>query len=353
MENIDETEKRKYLIKNLETKAFILILIGVAARIFMLIYYYYTHLIDPQRSWGDVLQNYNRSFVAYPIITLGLLTVFYLLSFGYIEIFVFWAFFWDLLICMMFYFVLKSFNIKDRNYVFGLFLINPFFFLNNSFSLTNCGYHVTDSFFFFFLFIALIYYPKKELYAKYLFYIFLGLSMCIKYYTIPALGFLFIKYLYEKEWKELKVLIICIIPLLLVFIIFPLFYLDYYYNKLVDWNELGSYVPIYVRILPFLIIAILFFLLRLKKTDGFEIIIVSIIALGTYLFFSYPYLRWFQSIIFYGILKEKDFFSFKLNLGFVKKDLNVNNHLLTFYLSFVGVFFSYLIIIFVFKNPIY
>ncbi|MFX1259702.1 MAG: hypothetical protein ACFFAN_17755 [Promethearchaeota archaeon] len=351
MENIDKTVKRRYL--NLEIIAFFLILIGVAARIFMLIYYYYTHIIDPLRPWGDVTQNYNRSFGAYPIITLGLLTVFYYLSFGFFEIFVFWAFLWDLLICLMFYFVLKSFDIKNRNYAFGLFLINPFLFLNNSFSLANCGYHLTDSFFFLFFLTALIFYPKKELYAKYLFYIFLGLSMCVKYYTIPALGFFIIKCLYEKDWKELKILTICIIPLLLIFIIFPLFYLDYYYIELVAWNELGSYVPIYVRILPFLFISILFILLRLKKTDSFEIIIISIIALGTYLFFSYPYLRWFQSIIFYGILKEKEFFRLNLNFGFIKKEINVNNHLLTFYLSFLGVMFSYLIIIFVFKNPIY
>ncbi|MFX1392863.1 MAG: hypothetical protein ACFFAH_04730 [Promethearchaeota archaeon] len=351
MENKDEPEKKGYF--NSEIKAFILILIGVAARIVMLIYYYHTHIIDPLRSWGDVQQNYDRSFGAYPIITLGLLTLFFYLSFGFFEIFVFWAFFWDLLICMMFYFVLKSFDIKNRNYVFGLFIINPFFFLNNSFSLINCGYHLTDSFFFFFLLIALIYYPKKELYAKYLFYLFLGLSMCAKYYTIPAIGFLLTKYLYEKDWREVKILIICIVPLLLIFIVLPLFYLDYYYKELAAWNELGSYVPIYVRTLPFLFIAILFILLRLKKTDPFEIIFISVIALGTYLFFSYTYLRWFQSVIFYGILKEKEFFRFNLNIGFIKKEINVNNHFLTFYLSFLGVFFSYLIIILVFNNPIY
>ena len=351
MENKDEIEKRSYF--NLEIKVFILILIGVSARIIMLIYYYYTHLIDPSKSWGDLGQNYYQTWQGYSILTIGLLRFFKLLSFGFFEVFVFWAFFWDLLICMMFYLVLKSFNTKNRNYAFALFLINPFFFLNNSFSLINCGYHLTDSFFFFFLFLALIYYPKKELYAKYLFYIFLGLSMCTKYYTIPALGFLFIKYLYDKEWKELKILLICIVPLLVVFIIFPLFYLDYYYNQLTAWNELGSYVPIYIRILPILVILILFILLRVKKTDSFEIIIISIIALGTYLFFSYPYLRWFQSVIFYGILKEKEFFRFNLKLGLFKKEISVNNHLLTFYLSFLGVVFSYLIIIFVFKNPIY
>lgn len=170
--------------------------------------------------------------------------------------------------------------------------------------------------------------------------------MSIKYYTIPAIGFLFIKFLYEKNWEELKIMAILIVPFVIVLIVLPLFYLPYHYLALVVWNYKGSYVPRFIRALPFICIFILFILFRLEKSDIFEILIISMVAFGTYLFFSWPFLRWFQSIIFYGILKEREYFRFKLNLGFIKREVIVNNHLLTFYLSFIGVFYSILINIF-------
>ena len=340
-------KEKKVLDKIYAIKVLIFIFLGITARVFMLFFYYYIHLLNPYISWGDVHRIYYfKSVEHYPLLTQIFIVVFMFLSFGKFEVFVFWAFFWDLLTCLMFYFVIKSFNIKNKEYVFGLFLINPLFFFINSFSIHECGYHITDAFFLFFLFIALIYYPRKERYARYLFYIFLGLSMCIKYYTIPAIGFLFIKFLYEKDWKELKIMAMIIIPLLIILIVLPLFYLPYHYKALALWNYKGSYVPRFIRALPFICIFISFMLFRLKKSDTFEIIIISIVALGTYLFFSWPFLRWFQSIIFYGILKEKEFFSFKLNLKFIKKEIIVNNHLLTFYLSFLGVFYSIFLIIF-------
>ena len=112
-------------------KASILIIIGITARILMLLYYYYTHAVDPNRSWGDI-GSYYVSNLTSPPLTIALLILFRLLSFGKIEIFIFWGFFWDLLTCLIFYFVLKNFDIKQKNYAFGLFLINPFFFITNS-----------------------------------------------------------------------------------------------------------------------------------------------------------------------------------------------------------------------------
>ncbi|MFX0105284.1 MAG: hypothetical protein ACFE75_07320, partial [Candidatus Hodarchaeota archaeon] len=264
-----------------------------------------------------------------------------------IEVFAFWGFFWDLLTVIMFYFVLKSFKIKNINYALGLFMVNPFFFLNNSFSLENCGYHITDANFFFFFFLALIYFPKKEIYAKYLFYIFLGLSICTKYYTLPAIGFLFLKFLIERNWKELKIFLITITPLLTIFLIIPLFVTDWFLNSLINWTS--SSLPLFIQIIPFVIIAFLFIFFRLREADAFEISIISTIGTASFMFFTYPYLRWFQAILFYGILKEKEFFSFNLNLGFVKREIKVDNHILTFYLSFVAVFIAYLLIIFVYQ----
>jgi len=151
MEEI-ELEKRKNILERiLDKKALILIFAGVILRVLMLMYYFYSHMIHPNRSWGDIGLNFNKN-IYYPPLGTAILDLFRLLSFGSIEIFAFWGFIWDLGITLMFYFVLKSFKIKDINYAFGLFLVNPFFFLNNSFSLENCGYHITDMFFFFFYF---------------------------------------------------------------------------------------------------------------------------------------------------------------------------------------------------------
>ena len=344
MENEILEERKSILTSIYNKKAYILIFLGIFARIIMLIFYYYTHSIDPNRSWGDLGGYYVDNQTSTPL-TIALLIFFRIISFGKIEIFIFWGFFWDLLTCLIFYFVLKSFNVKNKNYAFGLFLINPFFFLTNSFSLENCGYHITDAFFLFFLLMAFIYFPKRESYARYAFYLFLGLSMCIKYYTLPALGFFFIKYLYERDWKEMKIFFETIVPLVIVFLLIPLFIFEWFYDSLFNWYSVGASLPLFIRVIPIATISILFILFRLSKSDSFEITILSIVVLGSFMIFSYPYLRWFQAIIFYGILKEKEFFT--LNLKYLKKEIKVNNHLITFYFSIFGVFLAYLFILYI------
>lgn len=353
MEIDTENETVSLMKKKLAYKGILLIFIGILIRILMLFYYYYAHILDPNRSWGDVDFNYyNYDSKIYPPLAVLLVIFFRLISFDSILIFAFWAFLLDLLTTLMFYFVIKSFNIKYKNYAFGMFLINPFIFLNNSFSLNNCGYHITDSFFFFFFFLALIFYPKKDLRSRYLFYIFLALSMVTKIYTIPAMGFLFLKFLYEKDWKEMKIFFISTIPIICAFFIPPLFLWDDYSMMVSFWNDLGEDVaPFYIRIIPALCIFILYILFRLKKAEIFEILFIAIIILASIVFFSVPFIRYFQPIVFFGILKEKEFFSIKLNLKIIKKEINVDNHLLTFYLSILAVLLSFLIIIFILNTP--
>ena len=348
MENESELSSEKNLLeKILEHKAILFIIFGVIIRIGILLYYYYTHKIDPGRSWGDLGSYFDDNLTSTPL-AVFFLEVFRFFSFGSIGIFAFWGFFCDLLTVLMFYFVLKNFKVKNINYALGLFAVNPFFFLNNAFSLENCGYHITDAFFFFFFFLALIYYPKEEGYAKYLFYIFLGLSMCTKYYTLPAVGFLFLKYLIERNWKEMKIFVISIAPSLIILLIIPLFITDWFLDSLTDWSTFGSDVPLFIRIIPACILALLFIIFRLKDADQFEISVFSTVITASFMVFSFIYARWFQAILFYGILKEREFFSFKLNLGFIKREIKVDNHVLTFYLSFIAVFIAYLFIIFLY-----
>jgi hypothetical protein len=353
---IDKEKKSQSLIGTvLAHKAIIFIIIGIAIRVLMLIYYYYSHAIDPAKGWGDVELHFKTDVhYIYPPLTEILLRFFIILSFENLLILVFWAFLLDLLTMLMFYFVLKSFNIKNKNYAFGLFLINPFLFLNNSFSLVNCGYHMTDSFFLFFLFMALIFYPKEDNLSKYLFYLFLAFSVVIKLYTVPIIVLIPLKHLITKDWKEIKIFLITSVPVLFVFLIAPIFYWEGYLELYVFWNQKGeAKIPLYIRIIPSLIIFGFFILFKLKSSDIFEITIISIIILASFMIFSSPFIRYFQPIIFYGILKEKKFFMLKVDLRIIKREICVDNHIVTFYLSIVAVILAFIIITFIMKNPYY
>ena len=346
MENVNSKENPNFIEKILDHKVMILIIMGILIRLFMLAFYYYTHLIDPIRSWGDVGINFNGGY-HYPPFTISLLVVFRFMSFGSVEIFAFWAFLLELVTVILFYFVLKSFKISNLNYVYGLFLVNPFFFLNNVFSLENCGYHITDSFFFIFFFLALYFYPRNEKWSRYLFYIFLALSAVQKFYTLPVIGFFFLKFLIEKDWEEMKIFLICTVPIVFVLLVSPIFYIENYFYVYILWNELGEDVlPLYIRLVIIAIISLAYIFLRFKKAGIFELTFFSILVMAIFLFFSKPFIRYFQPLLIYGILTPYVFFSFTLNLGFIKRKIEFNNHLLVFYSSFILVGVAYLIIIF-------
>jgi hypothetical protein len=167
----------------------------------------------------------------------------------------------------------------------------------------------------------------------------------VKYYTIPALGFFFLKFLYERDWKEMKIFLICIIPLLLIFLVFPLVFLESYRNALFNYPNVGG-IPLIIRIIPISIVFIVYTIFRLKNAENYEIIIVSTIVTACFLIFSYTYIRWFQFIIFYGILTQREFSRKSLNIGFIKKEIKIDNHVLTFFLSFIGVGIAFLLILF-------
>ncbi len=347
MKNEIYKENQSFIEKILDHKALILIVAGFAIRFFMLFYFYFTHTENPLKSWGDVNINY-RGSVYYPPLTMFLLDLFRVLSFGMVEIFAFWGFLMEIIVVILFYFVLKSFAIPNKEYVYGLFLINPFFFLNNVFSFENCGYHITDSFFFIFFFLALYFYPKEEEWCKYLFYFFLTLSAVAKIYTLPIMALFFIKFLMEKDWDEMKKFLICSIPLVLIFLVAPIFFIEDYVRLYFLWNNVGeTTLPLFIRMIPALVITGLYMVFRLKEVDLIEIPFVAILITVSFLFFTNPYIRYFQPILILIILTPKEFFTFKLNFGFIQREIRVDNNLVTFYFSIVCVFLAYLIIIYV------
>jgi len=346
MESEEKRENQSFLERTLSHKAVILIAIGFLIRIFMLLYYYYTHGINPSKSWGDVGINFSGS-VHYPPLTMVLLSFFELLSFGVVEVFAFWSFLFEIAVVLLFYYVIKNFKIPHIKYVYGLFLINPFLFLNNVFSFDNCGYHITDSFFFIFLFLALLYYPKDTKVSKYMFYIFIALSAAAKIYTLPFIGLFFVKFIIEKDWDEMKKFLLCTVPIILIFLVSPIFYIENYIRLYFLWNEIGEVtLPLFIRIIPALTITGVFLIFRLKKADLVEITFASITITAMFIFFSLPYLRYFQPILIFGILTTKNFVTFNLNLGFIKREIKFDNNLLVFYSSFLLVAGAYLIIVF-------
>ena len=346
MKNEEKRENQSFLERTLSHKAVILIAIGFLIRIFMLLYYYYTHGANPSKPWGDVGINFGES-VHYPPLTMVLLSLFKLLSFGIIEVFAFWAFLFEIAVVLLFYYVLKSFKISNLNYVYGLFLINPFLFLNNVFSYENCGYHITDSFFFIFLFLALLYYPKDTKTSRYMFYLFIALSAVAKIYTLPIAGLFFVKFIIDKDWDEMKKFLIITIPIFLIFLVSPIFYIENYLRLYFLWNEVGEVtLPLVIRIIPALVITGVFLVFRLKKADLVETTFVSISITAMFMFFTLPYLRYFQPLLIFGILTTKNFVTFNLNLGIIKREIKFDNNLLVFYSSFVLVAGAYLIIVF-------
>ena len=347
MQENSEQSELSLINRILSNKALIFIFAGILIRVVMLIFYYIIQIIEPGRSWGDVEINY-QSFEIYPPLAQIFLFIFKFLSFGMLEIFAFWAFFFDLLIMIVFYYVLKSFDIPKRLYAYGLFFINPFLFLNNVFSLSNCGYHITDSFFFLLFFVALYYFPKTKKIHKYLFYSFLALSVCAKYYTLPVIGLLFLKLVYDKNWDELKIFLITTVIIAFIFLISPVFYLEGYLELYAFWNQRGEgYLPIYIRIIPAAVLTVLYLGFRFRKADTFEIVFASIFIMVSFIFFSNPYIRYFQPFILFGILKPKEFFDLNLNLRLTKLKIKIDNNLLVFIVSIICVFVAILLIIFI------
>lgn len=347
MSNENYRENKSVLEKILDHKGIIFITAGIIIRILMLLYYYYKLPSNNPDLWGDLGKNFDGAFY-YPPFTMFLLDAFRVISLDMIIIFAFWAFLLDIIVMFLFYFVLKSFEIRNWKYVFGLFFINPFFFLNNVFSLEKCGYHITDSFFFILLFLALTFYPRDKEWSKYLFYIFLALSAVAKMYTLPIIGFFFLKFLIEKDWDEMKKFLICTVPIVFVFLVLPIFYIENYINLYLLWNEAGEVLlPLYIRLIIVGIISIAYIFFRLKKAGIIEITFFSILVMAFFLFFSVPYIRYFQPLLIYGILTPYVFFTFTLNLGIIKRKIVFDNHLFVFYLSFILVGVAALIIFFV------
>lgn len=344
-----------------------LIIFGIIIRIFMLIFYYYVNSNPniPWGGWGDVNANYhdvdtiftgewiwNRGDLPYPPLSVYFLLFLRFISFEIFELYVFYAFLLEFFVAISFYFVLKRFSIPKRNLVFGLFLVNPLFFLSYVFSASNCGYHITDSFFLLFLMISLYFYPNDD---KSLFYFFLGLAMCAKWYTLPVAPYFVAKFLLEKDWSELKKVFIFIGVPIIIFLISPIFYLPSYLDLYKNWLSIpdsssGDIFLFSIKLIPFFTAFTLYLVLRLKEADNIEITFFSIILMNLIMLWSNLFIRYLTPLILYGHLKTKNnIIKINLNLKFTQVKFRIGNLLLTFIFSIFGCIAAILIILFIFQ----
>lgn len=345
-----------------------LIFLGLFIRIFMLIFYYYVNS-DPNISWGgwgDVESNYHdidtiftgewkwdQADLPYPPLSIYFLLFLRIVSFEIFELYVFYAFLLEFIVALLFYLILKKFSIPKKKLVFGLFLNNPFYFLNYVFSASNCGYHITDSFFLLLLMISLYFYPNED---KSLFYLFLGLAMCAKWYTLPAAPFFLIKYILEKNWNEFKKVFIFICAPIFIFLISPVFYLPNYLDLYKNWLYINESSPnsiflLSVKLIPFLVVFTLYSLFRLKNADRLEVTFFSLLLMNLIMLWFNLFIRYLTPLILYGHLKIKENArTIDLNLGITRVNFKIDNHFITYLLSIMGCIFSILIILFVFRS---
>jgi hypothetical protein len=246
--------------------------------------------------------SWNQDDLAYPPISVFFLVFLRVSAFNNLYVFFFYGFLLELLTISLFYPVLKKFKVKHSKAIMGLLFVNPFYFFSYVARFFISGIRITDSFFCLFLLLALYFYPKED---KKLFYFFLGMSMSAKLYTLPAIPLFIIKYWREKRWGELKKMLLYTgIPIVL-FLITPVFYLPNYLDLYVSWgikgNPLTKIVPIYFKIIPFLV---LFFIVayKIKEADKMTISFISIVLTTSYLLWTRFYVRYFAPLLFYAHL---------------------------------------------------
>jgi len=158
---------------------------------------------------------------------------------------------------------------------------------------------------------------------------------------------------YDKNWDELKIFLITTIIIIFIFLISPVFYLEGYLEFYAFWNRRGEgYLPLYIRIIPAAVLTVLYLIFRFRKAGTFEIVFISIFIMTSFIFFSNPYIRYFQPFIFLGILKPKEFFDLNLNLRFTKLKIKIDNNSLVFIVSIICVILAFLLIIFI-LDPTY
>jgi hypothetical protein len=343
------------------THFLILCLVGFAIRFLFIIYYYFEgfglvegfYYGDVEYNWEDVEDLTSGQYQSYPPLALLLLIVFKFLSFGNLKIFMIWAGLLEIGLVLAVWAGMKDLLITKNDpstyepvrWALLLLLFNPFWFLHNIFSVSNCGYHYTDYFFLYAFLGAIIFYQQKK---ENLAFICLGLSAAIKWFTLPAIGFYPLLLLLNKDYRRFWRFIVIEGFILLAFLVLPLFiipnYLELYLFYLQGGgNPIFEWVPFYIKLIPILCLSIYFLAFRLKKSDFLAISAWAMLIMFSFMLFARFYLRYLLGWILLGhlMVAAKDW-AFEIKLLGVK----LNQHEFTFLLSVIGTLLTILLLFF-------
>ncbi|MBD3195008.1 MAG: hypothetical protein GF317_08145 [Candidatus Lokiarchaeota archaeon] len=336
----------------------VLILLGISIRIISFFLYYYRSINSSfgLYSLGDVHLNFfdlnsiftgewiwNQSELAYPPLSIYFLFTLRILAFNNIYLFYFYSFILEIIVVGLFYVVLKKFSISNYKLIFGLVLVNPFYLACYVFRVYLSGLRITDSLFCLFLLLSLYFYAKDK---KQYFYLFSGLAMCAKWYTLPALVLFIVKYLLEKDWKEIELILVYIGIPIIVFLVSPVFYLPNYLDLYFSWlsgHGTTSFIPIYYKLIPISLVTLII-LIKIKSLSDIDIIFLSFIIMVSLMWWSRFYLRYLAPLIYFGHLNKQGkvyFYNFELKGS--KINLKMNNHVLTFIASIFAAIFVIII----------
>ncbi len=245
----------------------------------------------------------------------------------------------EIAISLMVYFALKAWNVKNPKYLWVLFLFNPFWIVKEFWSFSSCGYHISDLFFTFFLIAAMWAYPQKiggkENGGKRLSYVFLGLSVGAKLFTLPVIGLIFLKdfimpYIQKSELSEIPTRNAPILAIQekldpdfktriidFVFLIIPAFFSFFLafliYPGFFEWVFFRSTdvvgAPINVPLIYRLIAPVIIFLIALPKIRSMsfpKLVIIGCCITISFTFWNNFYLRYFAPLIPLALLLDRN-----------------------------------------------
>ncbi len=178
--------------------------------------------------------------------------------------------------------------------------------------------------------------------------------MCAKWFTLPASPFFFIKFLFEKDWKEIKKFLVFLCIPIFVFLISPILYLPNYLDLYTGWlsgSTLSTFeeVPLLIKLGFFGVVFLSYLIIRLRKADLLEITFASIIVMFSILFWKRPYVRYLTPLVLYGHLKtNENIFKIDIDIKIIHAKFKVGNHLFTYGFSILGCIVAMAVIIFVF-----
>ncbi len=226
----------------------------------------------------------------------------------------------ELTVILAFYFVAKAWT-KDINYsklAVVLWFCNPLWLLLEVIDTDRFGYHPTDYLLIILILLAMYFHTKEG--GKKWTYIFLGLTVSVKLFTLPLIALLALTFALNPNnrkqegesflkinWVEIKELAIYMgIPIFLTLILPILLDLGNL-NSILDYREcsiFGGILPLWIRIIPPAIAAGIFVILLIVKPgekDLWTYLNWAIIIGAIYWFISQPYLRYFIYPLLIGL----------------------------------------------------